>query len=232
MDTEPWLQLVQQGGLLAAIAAAFLAGLIFSINPVAMAAVPVAVAYVTQARETRQAALFGGMFVAGMLATHVILGFLAGLGGVWVQGLMGRFWGLVLGPLLILLGLVWTGWLRLSLPALPLRGWRPRGPWGAFGLGVPFSVAICPVCTPTLLVLLGVATTLGSALMGALLSLAFALGRAVPIVLGSVAVGWLENLRPLASCRRAFEVLGGLTLAAAGLYLLNAYFFWVPELAG
>ena len=41
MDTEPWLQLVQQGGM-AATLAAFLAGLVFSFNPVAMAAVPAA----------------------------------------------------------------------------------------------------------------------------------------------------------------------------------------------
>lgn len=231
MDTESLLQLVQHGGA-AATVAAFLAGLVFSFNPVAMAAVPVALAYVTKARETRQAALYGAMFVAGMLLTHVVLGFLAGLGGAWVQGLLGRFWGLVLGPLLIVLGLVWTGWVRLPLPALALRAWRPQGPWGAFGLGVPFSIAICPVCTPALVVLLGIATTLGSAVMGALLLLAFALGRAIPVVLGSVAVGWLENLRQLGAYRRAFEVLGGLTLVAAGLYMLNAYYFWIPELAG
>jgi len=230
MDTNSWLQLVQQGGLAAAVAA-FLAGLVFSVNPVAMAAVPVALAYVTKARETRQAAFFGAMFVAGMLLTHVVLGFVAGLGGAWIQGLLGRFWGLVLGPLLILLGLVWTGWVRLPLPAPALRAWRPQGPWGAFGLAVPFSIAICPVCTPVLVVLLGVATTLGSPATGALLLLAFALGRAVPVVLGSVAVGWIENLRGLAAWRRAFEVLGGLTLVAAGLYMLNAYYFWIPELA-
>lgn len=104
--------------------------------------------------------------------------------------------------------------------------------WGAFGLGVPFSIAICPVCTPALVVLLGVTTTVGSATTGALLLLAFALGRAVPILLGSVAVGWLESLRSLAAYRRAFEIAGGLTLVAAGLYLLNAYFIWIPELAG
>lgn len=231
MDTESWLQLVQQGGMAATIAA-FLAGLVFSFNPVAMAAVPVALAYVTKARETRQAALYGAMFVLGMLVTHAALGFLAGLGGSWVQGLLGRFWGLALGPILILLGLMWTGWLRLPLPALALRARRPEGMWGAFGLGVPFSIAICPVCTPALVVLLGVTTTLGSATTGALLLLAFALGRAVPILLGSVAVGWLESLRSLAAYRRAFEIAGGLTLVAAGLYLLNAYFIWIPELAG
>lgn len=155
MDIEPWLQLVQQGGMAATIAA-FLAGLLFSVNPVAMAAVPVALAYVTKARETRQAVMYGAMFVLGMLVTHVALGFLAGLGGSWVQGLLGRFWGLLLGPILILLGLVWTGWVRLPLPAIAARARRPQGLWGAFGLAVPFSIAICPVCTPILVVLLGV----------------------------------------------------------------------------
>lgn len=231
MDSELWLQLVQQGAITATIAA-FLAGLVFSFNPVAMAAVPVVLAYVTKARETRQAATYGAMFVVGMIVTHVALGFLAGLGGSWVQGLLGRGWGLALGPILIVLGLVWTGWVRVPLPAFAMRVSRPQGAWGAFALGVPFSIAICPVCTPALVVLLGVATTLGSAAMGALLLLAFALGRAVPVVLGSVAVGWLESLRFLAAYRRAFEVIGGLTLVAAGLYMLNAYFFWVPELAG
>lgn len=230
MGTESWLQLVQQGGMAAGIAA-FLTGLVFSFNPVALAAVPVALAYVTKARETRQAALYGAMFVLGMIVTHVALGFLAGLGGSWVQGLLGRFWGLALGPILILLGLVWTGWVRLPLPAFALRVRRPQGMWGAFSLGVPFSIAICPTCTPALVVLLGVATTLGSAVTGALLLLAFALGRAIPVVLGSVAVGWLESLHFRSGYRRAFEIVGGLTLVAAGLYMLNAYFFWVPELA-
>ena len=231
MDTEPWLQLVQQGGMAAPLAA-FLAGLVFSFNPVAMAAVPVALAYVTKAREPRQAALFGAMFVAGMLVTHAVLGFLAGLGGSWVHGLLGRFWGLALGPILILLGLVWTGWVRLPLPAFALRARRPHGMWGAFSLGAPFSIAICPVCTPALVVLLGVATTIGSAVTGALLLLAFALGRSIPVVIGSVAVGWLENLRLSARYRRAFEIVGGLMLVTTGLYMLNAYFFWLPELAG
>ena len=231
MDTHSWLQLVQQGGMAAAVAA-FLTGLVFSFNPVALAAVPVALAYVTKARETRQAALYGAMFVLGMIVTHVALGFLAGLGGSWVQGLLGRFWGLALGPILILLGLAWTGGVRLPFPAIALRARRLQGMWGAFGLGVPFSIAVCPVCTPALVVLLGVATTIGSAVTGALLLLAFALGRAVPVVLGSLAVGWLESLRFLAAYRRAFEVVGGLTLVAAGLYMLNAYFFWIPELAG
>ena len=210
----------------------FLAGLFFSVNPVAMAAIPVSLAYVTKARETRQAVLFGSMFILGMIVTHVLLGFIAGLGGRWVESVIGRFWGPILGPVLIMLGLMWPGWLRIPMPAFAMRVRRPTGAWGAFAFGIPFSIAICPVCTPALVVLLGVSAGLGSPLMGALLLLAFALGRAIPVALGASAIGWLENLKGLAPYRRTFEVLGGVTLIAAGLYMLNAFFFWIPELAG
>jgi hypothetical protein len=89
-----------------------------------------------------------------MLLTHVVLGAAAGAGG---EGLsfIGRYWGPVLGPVLIVLGLVWVGWVRLPLPALPLRVRRASTLWGAFALGAPFSVAVCPICTPALAVLLG-----------------------------------------------------------------------------
>ena len=62
--------------------------------------------------------------------------------------------------------------------------------------------------------------------------LAFALGRALPIALGAGAVGGLDRLRPLARHQRAFDILGGVALIVMGLYMLNAYFFVVPSLAG
>lgn len=104
--------------------------------------------------------------------------------------------------------------------------------WGAFALGIPFSIAICPVCTPALVVLIGVAAATGSVLFGVSLLLAFAIGRAIPILLGAAAIGWLEALKPLGRYRHAFDVLGGLALILAGLYMLNAFFFVVPALAG
>lgn len=52
---------------------------------------------------------FGAMFILGLIVTHVALGIAAGLGGQWVEGLLGRYWGLVLGPLLIAMGLLWPG---------------------------------------------------------------------------------------------------------------------------
>lgn len=231
MNPETLRQAVAHIGLPAA-GISFLAGLVFSFNPVAFAAIPVALAYVTRTRARRLALLFGAMFILGMVLMHAVLGFIAGLGGHWAQSLVGREWGLVLGPLLVFLGLLWPGWVRLPLPALALRAKRPTGAIGAFLLGIAFSVAVCPVCTPALVVLIGVAAGLASPLFGLVLLLAFALGRAVPIIVGAVAIGSLENWRGFARHRKAFEVIGGVTLILSGLYMLNAYYFWIPALAG
>jgi cytochrome c-type biogenesis protein len=224
-------QAVANAGI-AAIGIGFLAGLLFSFNPVAMASIPVSLAYVTRARERKQAILFALMFIVGMLVIHTAMGFVAGLGGLWVASLVGREWGLVLGPFLILLGLMWAGWVRLPLPAFAMKAKRPSAVWSAFILGAVFSIAVCPVCTPALVVLLGATVGLGSPWIGAALLLAFAVGRSLPVAIGAISIGWLENLRGLDSYRRIFETVGGLTLILSGLYMLNAYYFWLPALAG
>lgn len=223
MDAETLRQAAMQAGF-GALWIGLATGFVFSFNPVALAAIPVSLAYVTRSRSQRQAVLYGSLFVLGMILTHVALGLAASLGGGWVQQLLGRAWGLLLGTLLIVLGLIWAGWLRLPLPALQLRARPVTGAWGAFVLGVPFSVAICPFCTPALLVLLGVAAGIGSPVYGAALLLAFALGRAIPVLLGAIAVGWLKNLSGLSKTHALFETVGGIVLIVSGLYLLNAHF--------
>ena len=230
MDMETFRQSVSQVGV-GALWIGLVTGFVFSFNPVALASIPVSLAYVTKSRTPRQAFVFGLLFVVGMLVTHVLLGLMASLGGHGVQRLLGRQWGLVLGPLLIVLGLMWPGWLRLPLPTLRLRAKPVTGAWGAFALGIPFSVAVCPFCTPALIVLLGVVATIGAPVSGMALLLAFALGRAIPILIGAFAMGWLENLSGLRRFQRGFERLGGVLLILTGLYMLNAYLFLVPSLA-
>lgn len=230
MELQAFQAAVEQAGA-TGLGISFITGFLFSFNPVAFAAIPVSLAYVTKAHEPRRAAIYAGMFILGMIVIHVLLGFAAGLGGVWVQQLLGRYWGLLLGPVLILLGVMWPGWIKLKLPAMRIRVKPVSGPLGAFLLGIPFSVAICPFCTPALVILLGVAATIGSPIYAMALLLAFALGRTVPIIIGAVAIGWLDSMQFLKQYQKAFETIGGLILILAGLYMLNAYFFVIPALA-
>jgi len=230
MDIESVRHTLEQANLVS-IGVGFLLGFVFTFNPVALASIPVSLAYVTKAHEAKKAALFGGMFILGMVITQAVLGLITGFGGQWVGKIIGRQWGLLLGPLLILLGLMWPGWLRLPLPSIPMRARRVTSGRGAGALGAAFAVAICPACTPALVILLGLVAGIGSPFFGLMLLLAFALGRAVPILLGAVAVGWLESLAVLKHYQKIFEIIGGLLLILSGLYMLNAYFFFIPELA-
>ena len=230
MDIDQ-LQAVAQQATFASLMIGFTTGFLFSFNPVALAAIPVSLAYVTKSHEQRAAIHYAGAFVVGMLLVHIALGAIAGLGGMWVQQLLGRYWGLVLGPLLIVLGLAWPGWIKLPLPQIALRARRATSVWGAGTLGAMFAVAVCPFCTPALLVLLGVAAGLGSVTFGVLLLLAFAIGRSILILLSGWAVGALEGLKSLGKFHRVFEIAGGVVLVLTGLYMLNAFFILIPELA-
>jgi cytochrome c-type biogenesis protein len=230
MDVEQ-LRVVAQQASLASLLIGFTTGFLFSFNPVALAAIPVSLAYVTKSHEQRVALHYAAAFVVGMIVVHILLGMIAALGGLWVQKALGRYWGVILGPLLILLGLAWPGWIKLPVPQLALRARRATSVWGAGALGAAFAVAVCPICTPTLVVLLGVAAGVGSITFGVLLLLAFAIGRALPILLGGWAVGALEAMKPLASHQRAFEIVGAIALVLSGLYMLNAFFLVIPELA-
>src|SRR3546814_10841012 len=81
------------------------------------------------------------MFILGMIVIHVVLGLVAGFGGLGVQKLLDRKWGVLIGPVLIVLGLMWPGWLRIPLPAFAFKVKRPNSSFGAFLLGIPFSIA-------------------------------------------------------------------------------------------
>jgi len=211
----------------AGIGVAFLAGFVFSFNPVSFASIPMMLAYVTSAHEKRRAILMGGAFVAGLLITHAVLGVAAALGGEWVKNVMGREWGLLLGPLLIVMGLTWAGWLNIRLQWFGMKGRRATGLWGAFLLAIPFSVAVCPFCTPALLVTLTASAAIGSVSFGFALLFAFALGRSIPVILGAWSMGWLESLTVISRHQKMLETIAGVVLMLTGLYLLNEYFFFL-----
>ncbi|GBL46489.1 hypothetical protein SFMTTN_2303 [Sulfuriferula multivorans] len=51
------------------------------------------------------------------------------------------------------------------------------------------------------------------------------------ITLGAWEIGWLESLKSLRQSQHAFEIVGAALLILSGIYMLNAYFAFIPELA-
>lgn len=216
-------ELMAQASLIG-LGAALVAGFLFSFNPATFATVPVVLAYVTKARALKEAVMLCGGFIAGMITTHVVLGVGAAIGGEAISGLLDRRWNVFLGIVLVVLGAVWAGWLKIPMPWFSLKGRRIATAWGAFLLGIPFTVGICPVCSPGLWIALSASAAVNSVVYGALLLLVFAVGRTLPVLIGAASVGYLESLKPLAAWHRWFEVLGGTIMILIGLTLLNEYF--------
>lgn len=216
---------------LAALAIGFGTGFLFSFEPLALASLAVGVTYVTRGRTRSSALWLTGAFLTGMIVTQAFLGGAAAIGGQWVHQIMGRQWGLILGPVAILIGLLWTGWIRVRLNWFYLRTRRVEGVLGAFLLGIPFAVAVCPFCTPALLVMLTASAAAHSLPFGIALLFSFAIGRSLPVLVGASGLAWLENFPGMAQSTPVLKVMGGVVMMAMGLYLLNGYFYWIPVLA-
>jgi cytochrome c-type biogenesis protein len=89
MDIEALRSTLEQVNV-ASLAIGLAIGFVFSFNPVALAAIPVSLAYMTKAHAPQRTALLGSMFVLGMIVTHAMLGLIVGLGGGWIQRFIGR----------------------------------------------------------------------------------------------------------------------------------------------
>lgn len=93
---------------------------------------------------------------------------------------------------------------------------------GAFVYGVLFSVATITTSAGPLMLLLTVAAAIGRPVYGALLSLAYAMGRGAPFLALAIFSGgvqrWLERVDRL---RRPFEIASGAALVGVAGYFVR-----------
>ncbi len=160
-------------------------------------------------------------FIAGFSAVFVSYGALfGGLGAQLLthQDVITR----VLGVVVIILGLGFLG-LVPSLQREARLHHRPaRGIWGAPLLGALFGLGWTPCIGPTLAAVQSLAFTEGSALRGALLSVAYCIGLGLPFLVIGLAME--RGLGALAWARRhtrAIQWVGGLSLILLGLLMVT-----------
>jgi cytochrome c-type biogenesis protein len=128
------------------------------------------------------------------------------------------------GALLIVLGVVLSG---LAAPAFLQRDVRPfltkapRGPAGAFLMGVAFAFGWTPCVGPILGAILTMAAEGSDPAVGALLLFVYSLGMGIPFLVAGLFVGWA--LRAFARIRRhmrVIQIVCGAVLIAYGALLV------------
>ncbi|MHB8296893.1 MAG: cytochrome c biogenesis CcdA family protein [Acidimicrobiales bacterium] len=131
----------------------------------------------------------------------------------------------VAGAFIIVLGLASAGWLRVPFLARERRfdlSRVPRGPKGAFPLGMAFAFGWTPCIGPVLATVLALASATNTVVAGAVLLALYSLGLGLPFL--ALAVGFSRARTSLSWLRRrgrSIEIMGGLLLVAVGIMFVT-----------
>jgi cytochrome c-type biogenesis protein len=178
---------------------------------------------VEEAKKGHRRVLWGTLaFVLGFSAVFTLMG--AGFSFVGALVTNREVLRYVGGALLVLLGVVLVG---VSVPAFMQRDVRPflekapRGPAGAFVMGVAFAFGWTPCVGPILGGILTMAAEGSDPAAGALLLFVYSLGMGIPFLVAGLFVGWA--LRAFARIRRhmrVIQIVCGAVLVVYGVLLL------------
>lgn len=165
-------------------------GLLTSVSPCPLASNIAAISFIgRRAHEPRHVLLSGLLYTAGRTAAYVLLGTLV-MTGLLLSGEVSRFLqqylNQILGPVLILTGLLlleWLGggWFNFTTVNEKLQARAaPGGPGWSFLLGLVFALSLCPVSAGLFFGgLVPLAVTQQSRLA---LPCLFGVGTAVPVI--------------------------------------------------
>ncbi|MEU6407969.1 cytochrome c biogenesis protein CcdA [Microbispora sp. NPDC046933] len=215
---------VATGSLLLAAPIAAVAGLVSFVSPCVLPLVPGYLSYVTGMSgdpKRGRMVLGSALFVLGFAVVFVLGGALFGGLGAALQGnadVITR----VLGVVTIVLGLAFVGIVPGLQRDVRIHRLPAAGIATAPLLGVVFGLGWTPCIGPTLAVVMTLSVNQGSALRGAALAFAYALGLGLPFVLAGLA--YRKALHTFKAVRRHTPLItkvGGAMLVAVGVLLVT-----------
>jgi cytochrome c biogenesis protein CcdA len=191
-----WLQTLLDSST-TPVLTAFLLGLLTAISPCPLATNIAAIGYIGKDIEDRRRVFLNGLlYTAGRIVAYTVLGLVLiliirqGASMFGIQKFIGTWGELLLGPALIVIGLLMLFSHRLNLPQFGfngsnVEGLKKHGGWGAFLLGVLFAMAFCP--TSGMFYFGMLIPMSATATLGYLLPAVFAFATALPVLV----VAWL-----------------------------------------
>ena len=233
---EQFLILIHQwmgSGVVLAALGCFLWGVVSVLfSPCHLASIPLIVGYVAgQDRlvEGRQAALYAGLFTAGLFLTIAAVGAVCAWLGRML-GDVGPYWTIVVGLILLWVSMDMLGVAKCSMGGSLMGRFKLRGMGGAFVLGLAYGVLSGSCTFGFIAPILAVITVQEKVMTGILLIVLFGLGHCIPIVIAGSSTALVRRLMANASWQRggtAFRRLAGIIIGLMGLYFMTRPFISV-----
>jgi cytochrome c-type biogenesis protein len=230
LDLATWAETTVGGSMALALPVALLAGLVSFFSPCVVPLLPGYLSYATGlgAAEVVEGSTHRGrmvagasLFVLGFAVVFVITGVVAGSAGRLLaeyRDVITR----VLGVLIILLGLIFAGVLRLGQRDLRIHRIPAVGVAAAPLIGVVFALGWTPCLSPTLGVVVNLGFNEGTAVRGGLLGFVYALGLGIPFVIAGIA--FTKMARAVAFLRERQQLImriGGVLMIVVGVLLVT-----------
>ena len=168
---------------------AFLLGLMTAVSPCPMATNITAIGFISREVESRRRVFINGLvYTAGRALSYTLLALIIFFGAdqLRISGWFQQYGEKIIGPLLIVIGLLMLDILKIKFPGLPgLTGRFQKKKFGRYRdvliLGVVFALAFCPYSGVLYFGML-IPMTIGSA-SGLYLPVIFALATGIPVII-------------------------------------------------
>lgn len=175
-------ELVVSGFLPLAILVSVLAGLVSFLSPCVLPLIPAYLVMLTNSASPKKLPIATFVFVAGFTLVFVSYGLIFGQVGSWLIQYQNEIYR-VAGVLLIIMGLVFAGYISKFQNQIKLPNLKTTGYLNALVLGIVFAVGWTPCIGPTLAAVQTLALTEATATRGAVLSASYSLGLGIPFLL-------------------------------------------------
>lgn len=206
-----------------AIITAFLAGIVSSFSPCILSTIPLIIGYVGgyAKKDSKLAYKYSLIFCIGIIVTFTLLGAASALLGKLFTG-AGRWWYIVLGAIMLIIGLQLIGVIEFGNNACKMPNKR-KGLVGAFFLGILGGILSSPCSTPILAAILAFVASRGNILLGIVMLLLYSIGHCVLIFMAGTSIGLVEAISSSSKTQRVGRVLKivlAIIIFIAGFYLL------------
>lgn len=225
-----WAETAVGGSMALALPVALLAGLVSFFSPCVVPLLPGYLSYATglgaaevvEGSPRRGRMLAGAsLFVLGFAVVFVITGVVAGSAGRLLaeyRDVITR----VLGVVIIMLGLIFAGVLKIGQRDLRLHRIPAVGVAAAPLVGVVFALGWTPCLSPTLGVVVNLGFNEGTAIRGGLLGFVYALGLGIPFVLAGLAFTKMASAVAFLRERQQLIMrIGGILMIIVGLLVVT-----------
>ena len=218
------------------ILSAFLLGLMTAISPCPLATNITATAYISKNITNKKKVLLSGIIYSlGRAFSYTAIGLLLYFGAskFKIASFLNQNGEKILGPLLIIIGLVMLNIIRLNFLGKSnfqerfSEKFREKGLLGSFLIGVVFALAFCPYSGVLYFGML-IPITIASA-KGLYLPIVFAIGTGLPVILFTYLLAFTTGkigifYTKISKIEKVMRYIAGIVFILTGIYYISIFF--------